>query len=225
MSTRSSPTAFALLALLRLRPEWTTYELTKELRRNARFFWPRAESRIYEQAKRLVELGLAGARSELEGRRPKTVYTITPAGRAALDEWLLTPPARAVGLEAEVLLRFLAGGQASPDVLAAGVDAAETEAYEMLSVAEVIAREYLQGSHPFQDEVHVRAFVFDLLAVHALAVLEWAERSRDELTDWPGLAPEQRRERAIRRIETLSRRLADRPRPGAPAEAHRVSPR
>src|SRR4051812_24989260 len=118
MSTApTSATAYALLALLQLRPEWTTYELTKELRRNARFFWPRAESRLYQQAKRLVELGLATTRRESDGDRPRSVYTITAAGEQALAEWMRSPPARAVVLEAEVLLHFLAGGRATPEEL------------------------------------------------------------------------------------------------------------
>ena len=52
---RRTTTASALLGLLALRPAWPVYELTKQLRRNMRFFWPRAESRIYDEARQLVE--------------------------------------------------------------------------------------------------------------------------------------------------------------------------
>ena len=51
---RTATTANAILGLLALRREWSTWELTKQLRRNMRFFWPRAESQIYEEAKGLV---------------------------------------------------------------------------------------------------------------------------------------------------------------------------
>jgi PadR family transcriptional regulator, regulatory protein AphA len=37
---------------------------------------------------RLVALGLAMAETQSVGRRPRTVCTITAAGRAALTEWL-----------------------------------------------------------------------------------------------------------------------------------------
>jgi DNA-binding PadR family transcriptional regulator len=207
MSTApSSATAYALLALLQLRPEWTTYELTKELRRNARFFWPRAESRLYQQAKRLVDLGLATTRRETEGDRPRSIYTITAAGEQALAEWLRSPPSRAVVLEAEVLLRFLAGRDASPEALGAAVAQAEAEARELFAVADVVAREYLAGTHPFQQQVDVRAFIFDLLTEHALAVLAWCERSRDELAAWPALTADERRERGLERIRRLRAR-------------------
>jgi PadR family transcriptional regulator, regulatory protein AphA len=46
--------------------EASAYELTKAMRRNLRFFWPRAEARIYAEAKRLAEAGLASA---TRGRR------------------------------------------------------------------------------------------------------------------------------------------------------------
>jgi PadR family transcriptional regulator AphA len=211
MSTApASATAYALLALLELRPQWTTYELTKELRRNARFFWPRAESRLYQQAKRLVELDLATVRRETQGARPRSVYEITPAGRESLGAWLRSAPVRAVGLESEALLRFLAGDGASAAELLAVVDQAETEARELLAVGEAIAREFLGGTHPFQDQVHVRAFIFDLLTEHARAVLTWCERSREELTAWPALDADARRDRGIERIRELSRRLPKR---------------
>ena len=51
---RTATTANAILGLLALRKEWSTWDLTKQLRRNMRFFWPRAESQIYEEAKGLV---------------------------------------------------------------------------------------------------------------------------------------------------------------------------
>src|SRR2546421_12518117 len=69
----------------------TTYELTKRMRRTLHFFWPRAESRIYDEAKRLVELGLADADRSFTGRRPRTTYSITPAGQGALGGGLGEP--------------------------------------------------------------------------------------------------------------------------------------
>ena len=49
-------------------------------------FWPRAESKLYEEPKKLVAHGLARASSEMVGKRPRTVYTITAKGRRALAE-------------------------------------------------------------------------------------------------------------------------------------------
>ena len=37
-------------------------------------FWPRAERKLYEEPKRLVEHGLAELTRDLVGRRPRTTY-------------------------------------------------------------------------------------------------------------------------------------------------------
>ena len=86
--SRSTPalstTAYAVLGLLCLR-EWSAYELAQQMQRSMRIWWPRAESRAYEEPKRLVKLGLARSRDEGVGDRPRTIYTVTPKGRRAFD--------------------------------------------------------------------------------------------------------------------------------------------
>ena len=76
-------TSYALLGLLALQP-WTTYELAQQVRRSLSWFWPRTERKLYDEPKRLVAEGYATAREEFTGRRKRTVYEITPEGRAAL---------------------------------------------------------------------------------------------------------------------------------------------
>ena len=104
MSTDSlTTTSYAVLGLLGIQP-WTTYELAQQMERSLKHFWPRAQSRIYEEPKRLATLGLAKASREHVGRRPRTTYTITAKGRRApkklrlFREWLTTEvPASAKG--------------------------------------------------------------------------------------------------------------------------------
>src|SRR5262245_33715324 len=81
--TPLTTTSYALLGLLNIRP-WTTYELAKQVQRSLGWFWPRAERKLYDEPKRLVERGLATATSEATGKRPRTVYAITAEGRKAL---------------------------------------------------------------------------------------------------------------------------------------------
>jgi PadR family transcriptional regulator, regulatory protein AphA len=83
-------TSYAVLAQLALRP-WSTYELAQQRVRYFRYVWPRAESAIYREVKRLAAMGLVEAKREYVGKRPRTVYTITEAGRQVLREWLDTP--------------------------------------------------------------------------------------------------------------------------------------
>ena len=96
-------TSFAILGLLALRP-WQPYELAKQINRSLSHFWPRAESNLYAEAKRLVAGGYAVARQEPTGERRRTVYRITPLGRKALRQWL-DEPGGEVRLESEALLK------------------------------------------------------------------------------------------------------------------------
>src|SRR6476620_9183008 len=80
-------TSFAILGLLSLRT-WSTYELAKQVSRSLHWFWPRAERKLYDEPKVLVADGLATASKSFTGERPRTVYEITDAGRAALTAWL-----------------------------------------------------------------------------------------------------------------------------------------
>ncbi len=82
---RRTTTSYALLGLLHVRP-WTTYELAKQVQRSLRWFWPRAERKLYDEPKALVADGLATAAKEFTGQRSRTVYRITDDGRAALAE-------------------------------------------------------------------------------------------------------------------------------------------
>src|SRR5256714_5395765 len=82
-------TSFAMLGMLAIRP-WSTYELAKHVDRSLRPLWPRARSNLFNEPKKLVAQGLAVAADESVGRRPRTVYSITPKGRRALRRWLGT---------------------------------------------------------------------------------------------------------------------------------------
>jgi PadR family transcriptional regulator, regulatory protein AphA len=207
---RTATTANALLGLLALRREWTTWELATQMRRNLRFFWPRAESRILAELKRLDGDGLVRSRKDAVGRRPRTVYAITTKGRRRLEAWLETPP-HATTLESEPLLRVLFGDLGSTDAIRRALDQVERDAYDLVAVAGVVAEEYATGTAPFQEHVHVRAFVFDYLATHATGMLEWVQRSRAALDEWPALGEERRAAAAVERIAERARTLPQPP--------------
>ena len=86
-------TSYAVLAVLAMH-EHSTYELATQTRMSLRYMWPRAESNVYAEPKRLVAAGLARSRKAATGRRARTLYSITDAGRAALREWLASPSGR-----------------------------------------------------------------------------------------------------------------------------------
>ena len=212
---RTATTANAILGLLALRPTWTTWQLATQLGRNMRFFWPRAESRIYAEAKALERTGLATATRTLHGKRPRTTYSITPEGRHRLMEWLAQPP-RATTLECEPILRVLLSDLGTRDQLSRAIQQIRADADAILGVGRVVGREYLEGTAPFQDHVHARALVFDFLSHHALMLHTWADAAEAAIGTWSSLSQDERTEAAL---ETVRRCLAEYP----PSADHRES--
>ncbi|HEU0023535.1 MAG TPA: helix-turn-helix transcriptional regulator [Thermoleophilaceae bacterium] len=194
-----SPTSYAILGQLAW-GEASTYELTKAMRRNLRYFWPRAEARIYDEAKRLAAAGLATATRGRTGRRPRTVYAISERGRSALRAWLETAPER-VSLEHGPLLRVFLGREGDPEDLRRAIAAARTEAEAMLEVGRPLGEEYLERRHPQQHEVHLRALTFDYLYGWALFTRDWADRAAAEVARWEDTEPDAgKQRRALARI-------------------------
>lgn len=183
MARRTATTANAILGLLALRREWSTWDLTQQLRRNMRFFWPRAESQIYEEAKSLVARGYATAKESYTGSRRRTVYRISARGRAALTEWLASAP-RPTALECEPLLRLFLADFSARKQLDAALDQLRSDADAILAVGRVVGPEYVAGTAPFQDQVHVRALVFDFLSHHARMLRDFADRAEALFLRW-----------------------------------------
>src|ERR671910_2702284 len=90
MKDQLTTTSYAVLAQVAVRP-WSTYELAQQRVRYFRYVWPRAESAIYREAKRLSSMGLIEGKKEYTGKRARTVYSITEDGKEAVREWLGTP--------------------------------------------------------------------------------------------------------------------------------------
>ncbi len=199
MDARLSTTSYAILGQLMLR-SWTTYELAREVRNNFRFFWPRGERGIYAEAKRLTLLGLLhGNRSSL-GKRPRTTYVITEAGRSAFAAWMGTAP-QGLALEFEGLLRVFFGALGTPEQLFAALDAVESEANNLVGIGRRIGQAYLVGSAPFQGHVYPRALVFEFLWGYARLVQDWTDHARAEVQAAAALPAAERDARARAIIE------------------------
>ena len=175
-------TSYAILGLLAVRP-WSTYELAKQMRRNLHYFWPRAESNLYAEPKRLVEAGFAKARSEPVGQRPRTVYSITPKGRRALGRWL-GEPASDSRLESETLVKLAFADNGSKQDLLHTLqryrEVAETRRQELRA----IFHEYLRGDDPFPARVHINVVAYRLLWDTTEAEASWAAWAIDQVERW-----------------------------------------
>jgi DNA-binding PadR family transcriptional regulator len=180
-----STTSYAVLGLLALRP-WSTYELTQQMKRGLHYFWPRAESGVYEEPKKLVAHGLAKAEVTHVGRRPRTVYTITAKGRTALREWLGENPAPAQ-LSIEGLVKVWMGELGTHEQLLAAIEAMQRDADEVLAHAAAVADEYLGEDPPFAERLHVNTLVLKFVWDYAETARRWAEWARKEVATWPGV--------------------------------------
>ena len=182
-TAKLTTSSYAILGLLALRP-WTTYELAKQMAVSLRNFWPRAESKLYEEPKKLVAHGLAQACLEHVGRRPRSVYEITPAGREALRTWLDEPAAMAV-LEFESLVKVFFSEQGTRAQLAATLDRIVDEQRRRVAVDAEWARAYAAGRTAFPERLAVLSLVGPLQAEINWTILRWAENAMETVAGWP----------------------------------------
>ncbi len=205
MKKALTTTSYAILGWLSLRP-FSTYELAAQMRRNLRFFWPRAESQLYEEPKNLVAHGMARARKLRVGRRPRTEYAITAAGRRALSAWMGTKPGGAQ-LEFDALVRIFFGLSATPEQLRDAATAARATAAEIQARGAEVAREYLEGRAPLPDRIHLSGLAFDFLWSHAENLRRWADATTAELSRWRDCRPDE--SKAARARQVFERALRD----------------
>jgi DNA-binding PadR family transcriptional regulator len=179
-------TSYALLCMLAIQP-WSMYGLAKQMRRDLHYVWPRAESNIYVEPKRLVELGLARAETQSTGRRPRTIYSITPKGRQALKRWLRTESAPS-RYESETLLKILYGNYGTKDDLLTNIHRFAAEAETARQTEFAFAREYLQGEHQLDEPLDLSTLFVRLMLEQAEARLRWAKWAADQVEAWPDAA-------------------------------------
>ena len=153
-------------------------------------------STLRAETSRLEQKGLAHAQRSFTGRRRRTVYAISDAGRRVVDEWLATPP-RPTSLEAEPVLRVVLSDLGTRDQLFAALEQIRRDAEAILDVGRVVAPEYLKGTAPFQDQVHVRAFLFDFLSHFAFTLSDWANRTEAQVKRWEALDDAERSSEAV----------------------------
>jgi PadR family transcriptional regulator, regulatory protein AphA len=81
-------TTLVVLGLVALQPG-SGYDLARLADRSVGYLWTPSRSQIYKILPRLVSEGLATAKRVRQRDRPdKDLYSITPAGRRALQRWL-----------------------------------------------------------------------------------------------------------------------------------------
>jgi PadR family transcriptional regulator, regulatory protein AphA len=182
-------TSYAVLSLLALQP-WTTYELAQQMKRSLHWFWPRAESKLYQEPKKLVAHGLARSRRQFRGRRPSTVYSITPAGRRAMAAWVRQPGNPSPVLEFEALVRVLSAQCVDVDDLRRTLEAVRDDTQKSVDFGERQGVEIATTGGPFPDRTHIIALVHCFMYLHFDAVHRWADWALDQIEQWDDTAPD-----------------------------------
>ena len=188
-------TSYAVLAQLAVRP-WSTYELAQQRVRYFRYVWPRAESAIYREVKRLDAMGLVAAKREYVGKRPRTVYWITGAGRQVLRAWLATPVSP-LAMDFEAMLRLFIAPLGTKQQLEATLEQVRGDAQEMLRFSGAVKQEFLDGQAVLQDQVYLRALAVDFFISLLTTVDGWAARTLAEIEGWKDLSPDGKNDRGL----------------------------
>lgn len=198
-------TSYAVLGLLAIKP-WSSYELTQQMDRSLGRVWPRTASKLYEEPKKLVAHGLASPSTARNGRRTRTVYTITDHGRRALGDWLAHPSA-GPALESEHLLKAFFADQGSKADLLATLSGVSEWARARCAESLAIGRQYSEGDGPFPERLAVLQLTSRFLTDFYILLDGWAAWAVAIAADWPDDPSEARHDPGVL-AETI-RRAAD----------------
>ena len=175
-------TSFGVLAILALR-DHSTYDLIRQMRMSLHYMWPRAESNVYAEPRRLVEAGLATARDEWNGQRRRTIYSITEAGQAALAAWIGTPNARP-RMESEALVKVLFAENGTREDLLRTVRQMADDSAAVIRHFLSIAENYAAGEGEYPWRFGLSGLAMRLLIDQQAATLRWAEWAAGVIETW-----------------------------------------
>jgi len=181
MSTaRLTTTSYVVLGLIGLRGPSTSYDLKRAVGHSVGYFWPFPHAQLYSEPRRLVDAGLLDVTSEEQGRRRQT-FTLTDAGRKALQEWLREPVTEPMQVRDVAELKLFFGELASEEDMRALAQEQVRQHSERIAVYEEMRSRFGEI-----DEVRARLVPLRLgLAMERAAVSFWAELA-EELEEAPG---------------------------------------
>ena len=180
---RLSATSLAILGLLALRP-WSAYQLTQQIHRSLRYMHPASERNLYAEPKRLAAAGLVRIRQEAVGRRSRTVYEITPAGRETLRRQMATPT-RPPQLEFDAMQRLVFADQGTKQDLLATLDDTSSQVDQLLRDVFQQVRDYQASGGPFPERLHLIMLFSRFYVDYLLLLQDWAALTRREVAGWP----------------------------------------
>ncbi len=183
MSSDLRPVSYVVLALVG-REGAAPHDLVRMAREGQRLYYAGAASKIYEQPKRLEQLGYLNSEKRPGRTRQRTYYTLTEKGLAALREWLGRPSAFP-RIQSDAVARVLASDLADDERVV--VESLQSLRQEIAELSEEIdADERRAPSYPHRERQLklVRSLGRRLLQAH----LDWIDEVDQDLGG-PGTRP------------------------------------
>ena len=181
--TPLTTTSYLILGLLTSR-DWSAYELAEHIDKGVTEVWPRASRQLYNAPKQLVEQGLVTAVTQRTGRRRRTVYAITAAGRAELRRWLSTE-AKPPSLEFEAMVHVLLADQGSLEDLHKTLERVIEQANQARELFET-HQEFIEATEggTFPERQHVFVLSSAFMIGHFTHIAAWATWALGEVRTW-----------------------------------------
>jgi PadR family transcriptional regulator AphA len=208
---RLTTVSYALLGFLAIRP-FSAYELEKMIRTSgAQLVWPRTRSRIYDEPKNLVAHGLTTAQGETRNGRSRVVYSITPAGRAGLEEWLAQPGA-APSVEDEAMLKVFYSSFGDLPALHVQLEKIRTDLTQRYRGLIGALEPMTAGKQLFREREHMTNLLIRHFMSSLDARLDWLEEVEAWIETWPdtqidGPRREETRAKSAELLEQATARL------------------
>ena len=149
------------------------------------YIWPRAVSTCTPSRSASSPPASPASRKESTGKRPRTIYSITDAGRAALTSWLASPSSRE-RYESEALIKILFAENGTLADLRASIRSIRDEAAAGLEHWRRIADAYEAGEGQYPERFAVSSVVARLLGELQAATVRWADWAEQIVSRWAG---------------------------------------
>jgi DNA-binding PadR family transcriptional regulator len=144
-----------------------------------RVYWPRVESHVYSEPKKLLRHELVSEKKEKLNGRNRTVYTITQKGKQALRQWLSTDDEVELRTQAEFMLKLVLADSGSAADARQTLEKSLRSTHSDLELAIDGIRSILSNDEMDQDGAPYNGIVINLMADILIARYRWGHYALD----------------------------------------------
>ena len=181
MKPGESASKFALLGVLSLKPA-SGYDIKQFVKGSIGHFWSESYGRIYPLLKELTQEGLIAQQrgTKTSGRPERQVYSVIPAGEAALKQWLEHSP-RNESPRSELLLKLFFCDHVAPEASAQHVRERKQLEEKNLAIYEQTAR-HIQRQYPTHPGLPYWLMTLSFGRHRSQALVAWCDETLETLS-------------------------------------------